>query len=47
MAYWESEQFIVLLNQGNAYGGKELTVEPLRPGHNFDAGKGWEQNCTQ
>lgn len=33
MAYWESDQFIVLMKQGNACGGKGLTVEPLRPGH--------------
>ena len=33
MAYWESDQFVVLLKQGNACGGKGLTVEPLRPGH--------------
>ena len=25
MAYWESDQIIVLLKQGNAYGGKGLT----------------------
>jgi hypothetical protein len=25
MAYWESDQFIVPLKQGNACGGKELT----------------------
>ena len=35
MAYWESDQFIVLMKQGNACGGKGLTVEPLRPGHIF------------
>jgi len=35
MAYWESDQFIVLMKQGNACGGKGLTVEPLRQGHIF------------
>jgi len=35
MAYWESDQFIVLMKQGNACGGKGLTVEPLRLGHIF------------
>jgi len=29
MAYWESDQPIVPLKQGNACGGKGLTVEPL------------------
>ncbi len=33
MAYWESDQPIVLMKQGNACGGKELTVEPLGQGH--------------
>jgi len=33
MAYWESDQFIVLMKQGNACGGKGLTVEPLGRGH--------------
>ena len=33
MAYWESDQLIVLLKQGNAFGGKGLIVEPLGPGH--------------
>jgi len=32
---WKSDQFIVPLKQGNACGGKGLTVEPLRPGHNL------------
>ena len=32
-AYWESDQLIVPLKQGNACGGKGLTVEPLRQGH--------------
>jgi hypothetical protein len=35
MAYWESDQFIVLMKQGNACGGKGLTVEPLGQGHIF------------
>jgi hypothetical protein len=35
MAYWESDQFIVPLKQGNACGGKGLTVEPLGQGHIF------------
>ena len=33
MAYWESDQLVVPLKQGNACGGKGLTVEPLGPGH--------------
>jgi hypothetical protein len=33
MAYWESDQPTVLMKQGNACGGKELTVEPLGQGH--------------
>ena len=33
MAYWESDQPIVPLKQGNACGGKGLTVEPLGQGH--------------
>ena len=33
MAYWESDQLIVLLKQSNAFGGKGLIVEPLGPGH--------------
>ncbi|MFV9631793.1 MAG: hypothetical protein ACNYWM_12085 [Methanosarcinales archaeon] len=33
MAYWESDQPIVLMKQGNACGGKKLTVEPLGQGH--------------
>nr|QNO47036.1 hypothetical protein LBHKAHFG_00017 [Methanosarcinales archaeon ANME-2c ERB4] len=33
MAFWESDQLIVPLKQGNSCGGKGLTVEPLRPGH--------------
>jgi len=35
MAYWESDQLVVPLKQGNACGGKGLTVEPLGPGHIF------------
>jgi len=35
MAYWESDQFIVLMKQGNACGGKGLTNEPLGQGHIF------------
>ena len=35
MTPWESDQFIVLMKQGNACGGKGLTVEPLRQGHIF------------
>jgi len=31
IAYWESDQLIVPLKQGNAFGEKELTVEPLGP----------------
>ncbi|NOR48558.1 MAG: hypothetical protein GQ533_11035 [Methanosarcinaceae archaeon] len=31
--YGNSDQFIVLLKQGNACGGKGLTVEQLGPGH--------------
>jgi hypothetical protein len=33
MAYWESDQFIVLLKQVDAFGGKGLIVEPLGQGH--------------
>ncbi|KAF5428002.1 hypothetical protein C5S42_03990 [Candidatus Methanomarinus sp.] len=33
MAYWESDQPIVPTKQGNACGGKGLTVEPLGQGH--------------
>jgi hypothetical protein len=33
MAYWELDQFIVLMKQGNACGGKGLTVEPMIQGH--------------
>jgi hypothetical protein len=33
MAYWESDQPIVPMKQGNACGGKGLTVEPLGQGH--------------
>jgi hypothetical protein len=33
IAFWESDQFVVLLKQGNSCGGKGLTVEPLRLGH--------------
>ncbi|HJH27441.1 MAG TPA: hypothetical protein C5S37_11950, partial [Methanophagales archaeon] len=29
MAYWESDQLVVPLKQGNSCGGKGLTVEPL------------------
>jgi hypothetical protein len=29
MAYWESDQPILPMKQGNACGGKGLTVEPL------------------
>lgn len=35
MAYWESDQFIVPLKQGNGCGGKGLTDEPLKQGHIF------------
>ena len=35
MAYWESDQPILPLKQGNACGGKGLTVEPLGQGHIF------------
>nr|QNO41922.1 hypothetical protein KBJIOONF_00008 [Methanosarcinales archaeon ANME-2c ERB4] len=35
MAYWESDQPIVPLKQGNSCGGKGLTVEPLGQGHIF------------
>jgi hypothetical protein len=35
MAYWESDQPIVPSKQGNACGGKGLTVEPLGQGHIF------------
>ncbi|MEA1943833.1 MAG: hypothetical protein U9N07_00565 [Euryarchaeota archaeon] len=35
MAYWESDQLIVPLKQGNSCGGKGLTVEPLGQGHIF------------
>jgi len=31
-AFRESDQFVVLLKQGNSCGGKGLTVEPLRQG---------------
>ena len=34
-AYWESDQLIVPLKQGNSCGGKGLTVEPLGRGHIF------------
>jgi len=30
---WESDQLIVPMKQGNAYGGKGLAVEPLGQGH--------------
>jgi len=32
-AYWESDQLILLMKQGNSCGGKGLTVEPLGQGH--------------
>ena len=32
MAYWESDQFIVLMKQGNACGGKGLTGARRTPG---------------
>jgi hypothetical protein len=35
MAYWESAQLVLSLKQGNACGGKGLTVEPLGLGHIF------------
>ena len=35
MAYWESDQLVVPLKQGNACGGKGLTVEPLGQGYIF------------
>ncbi len=35
MAYWESDQPILPLKQGNSCGGKGLTVEPLGQGHIF------------
>nr|QNO45845.1 hypothetical protein CLCIFPGF_00002 [Methanosarcinales archaeon ANME-2c ERB4] len=35
MAYWESDQLILPLKQGNSCGGKGLTVEPLGQGHIF------------
>ena len=33
MTLWGSDQLIVPMKQGNAYGGKGLAVEPLGPGH--------------
>jgi len=33
MTLWGSDQFIVPMKQGNAYGGKGLAVEPLGQGH--------------
>jgi hypothetical protein len=35
MTYWESDQLILPLKQGNSCGGKGLTVEPLGQGHIF------------
>jgi len=35
MVYWESDQPILPLKQGNACGGEGLTVEPLGQGHIF------------
>jgi len=35
MVYWESDQLVVPSKQGNACGGKGLTVEPLGQGHIF------------
>jgi hypothetical protein len=32
IAFWESDQFVVLLKQGNSCGGKGLTDEPLKQG---------------
>ena len=32
ITFWESDQFVVPLKQGNSCGGKGLTVEPLRQG---------------
>ena len=32
MAYWESDQFIILMKQGNACGGKGLTEVRLTSG---------------
>ena len=34
-AYWESDQRILPLKQGNVCGGRGLTVEPLGQGHIF------------
>jgi len=33
MTLWGSDQLIVPMKQGNAFGGKGLAVEPLGPGH--------------
>ena len=32
ITFWESDQFVVLLKQGNSCGGKGLTVESLETG---------------